>query len=106
MKTMEIFSLLPALAAGIALGGIFFGGLWFTVRKGLNSKMAGFIFLGSLIVRLAIVIVGFYFVASDSWQKMLACLLGFLIARVVIIHLTKKEKQLTTQFIKDPSHEN
>jgi len=30
--------LILALAAGLVLGAIFFGGLWWTVRKGVSSK--------------------------------------------------------------------
>ena len=93
----EIVSLLLALLAGIAFGILFFGGLWFTVRKGLNSKSPSLIFMGSLILRVAIVVVGFYYVGAGSWQRMFLCLVGFLIARMVITRLTDKDKQVTTK---------
>jgi F1F0 ATPase subunit 2 len=106
MKTNEIINLLPAMFAGIALGIIFFGGLWFTIRKGLDSKRPALIFVGSLILRMGIVLMGFYYVGADSWKKMLACLVGFLIARIVIVHITKKDGQTKARFIKGISDES
>ncbi|RXJ49624.1 ATP synthase subunit I [Gelidibacter gilvus] len=102
----DILSLLPAVLAGMLLGVIFFGGLWLTVNKGLGSKRATLIFFGSLILRMAIILTGFYFVGGDSWQKLLACLVGFLIARIVITNITKKLKQANPVFIKEVSDEN
>lgn len=102
----EVLSLLPAVFAGIVLGVLFFGGLWLTVRKGLDSKNATLIFMGSLVVRMAIVLLGFYYVGADNWQKMMACLGGFLIARIVITRITKKEIQTKPTIIKELNDEN
>ncbi|HLW31798.1 MAG TPA: ATP synthase subunit I [Aequorivita sp.] len=102
----EVLSLLPAVFAGIVLGVLFFGGLWLTVRKGLDSKNATLIFMGSLVVRMAIVLLGFYYVGADNWQKMMACLGGFLIARIVITRITKKEIQTKPTIIKEVNDEN
>lgn len=102
----EVISLLPALFAGIILGILFFGGLLITVRIGLKSKHTSLIFVGSMIIRMAIVIIGFYYVGGDSWQRMLVCLGGFLIARIVITRITKKEKLAKTEFVKEARNEN
>ncbi|SDW03896.1 F1/F0 ATPase, subunit 2 [Aequorivita viscosa] len=106
MEMNEVLSLLPAVFAGIVLGVLFFGGLWLTVRKGLDSKNATLIFMGSLIIRMAIVLLGFYYVGADNWQKMMACLGGFLIARIVITRITKKEIQTKPTIIKKVNDEN
>ena len=92
----EIVSLLLTLLAGMAFGVLFFGGLWLTVRKGLTSKSPTLVFMGSLVVRVAIVVVGFYYVGADGWQRLLLCLAGFLIARTVITRITDKDKQVAT----------
>jgi F1F0 ATPase subunit 2 len=81
--------LVQALLAGGVLGAIFFGGLWWTVRVGISSKWSAVLFLGSLLVRTAIVLAGFYFVSQGDWRKVLACLLGFLIARFLVVLLTR-----------------
>jgi F1F0 ATPase subunit 2 len=77
----EIAILAFSLLAGVALGVIFFGGLWWTVRAGLGSKVPAMWFLGSLGLRTAATLAGFYFVSHGDWRNSLACLLGFLAAR-------------------------
>ena len=106
MEMNEVLSLLPALFVGIILGILFFGGLLLTVRLGLSSKHPTLIFLGSMIIRMAIVILGFYYIGGDSWQKMMVCLGGFLIARIAITQITKKDKQAKPELIKEVSDEN
>lgn len=106
MEINEVIKLLPALFAGIILGVLFFGGLWFTVRLGLGSKKTALIFISSFFIRMAVVLLGFYYVGANNWQKMLACLGGFLIARIVIVFLTKKAKQAESTFVKEANHEN
>lgn len=76
------------LVAGLLLGAIFFGGLWWTVRKGMSSKRPGLLFLGSMLLRTGIVIAGFYVVADGDWQRLLACLFGFVIARFIVTRLS------------------
>ena len=68
--------------AGMLLGAIFFGGLWWTVRKGVSSPRPALWFLGSLLLRTSIALAGFYFVSGGHWERLLACLLGFVIARL------------------------
>jgi F1F0 ATPase subunit 2 len=84
----EIAILTLSLLAGAALGMIFFGGLWWTVRSGLGSKVPALWFLVSLALRTAMVLAGFYFVAHGDWRNALACLLGFLTARAGATWLT------------------
>ena len=84
----EMLKLVAALASGVLLGAIFFGGLWWTVRKGVRSKRPALWFCGSLLLRTGIVLAGFYFVTGGHWQRLLACLLGFVIARRIVTRLS------------------
>ncbi|MCO6492377.1 MAG: hypothetical protein J5I98_28425 [Phaeodactylibacter sp.] len=86
---IDILIWILALLAGAALGAIFFGGLWWTVRKGLTARRPGLLFLASMLARSAIVIIGFYLIAGDSWIKLLAALLGFIGMRAVITRLAR-----------------
>lgn len=88
MSVNDIYGLLFALSLGIVLGTIFFGGLWWTVRKGLSSNYAGLWFLGSLLLRSGICLGGFYFIGRDHPERLLICLTGFIVARMIIIRLT------------------
>ena len=84
----EAFSLVLALVTGGLLGVIFFGGLWWTVRKGFSSKQPALWFFGSLLLRTSIALAGFYFIARGHWESLLVCLLAFVIARVIVTRLT------------------
>jgi F1F0 ATPase subunit 2 len=84
----EMLTLVLAWMAGGALGAIFFGGLWWTVRKGVSSKQPALWFFGSLLLRMSIALTGFYFVSGGHWDRLLACLLGFVIARFTVTRLT------------------
>ena len=74
MNDVVTFSVV--LMAGILLGGFFFGGLWWTVQKGLTSKNPVLWFFGSTLLRLSAALAGFYFIAGNDWRKLLICLLG------------------------------
>jgi F1F0 ATPase subunit 2 len=84
---------LAAVLAGAALGAVFFGGLWWTIRRGLSSKLAGLWFSGSFLFRTAIVIAGFYFIAQGDWRRMAGCVAGFLGARVFIVRFTRLKEE-------------
>ena len=87
----DFLMLALALVAGLLLGAIFFGGLWWTVRKGLVSKQPALWFLGSVLVRMGVVLAGFYFVGQGHWERLVACLVGFIMARFIVTRLTAKE---------------
>ena len=91
----DILSLVLALVTGVLLGGIFFGGLWWTVRKGVSSKRPALWFFGSLLIRMSITLAGFYFVTGGHWERLLLCLLGFVITRFIVTRLTRSAKKTT-----------
>ena len=70
------------------LGGIFFGGLWWTVKRGLQSKNPAKWFFLSLVVRIGITLAGFYFVGRGHAERMVACLVGFILARFIVDRMT------------------
>ena len=80
----ETLTLLLALVAGGALGVFFFFGLWWTVQKGVASKHPALWFLGSMLTRTGIILTGFYYVSGGRWERLVACLAGFTIARFYV----------------------
>lgn len=83
----NILDLLPALSTGILLGAIFFGGLWWTVKRGLSSTQPARLFLGSLLLRIGLTLAGFHLVSEGQWEKFVLCLLGFTLARFITTRL-------------------
>lgn len=80
---------LLSLLAGGALGSFFFGGLWWTVRKSLVANNPALWILSSALLRTGVTLAGFYGVAGGDWQLLLACLVGFVLARQIVLHLTR-----------------
>jgi F1F0 ATPase subunit 2 len=89
----DFVALTVVLMAGILIGGFFFGGLWWTIQKGLTSRNPVLWFFGSTLLRLSAALAGFYFIAGKDWRKLLICMLGFLTARVVVTRLTRTPRQ-------------
>ena len=101
----EIIYMLMVFAAGLVLGILFFGGLWFTVKKAMISKRPAIWFIGSFLIRISIALIGFYYLSRGSWKNLLISLLGFIIARSIIIYMTKSIEEKSIQLKKQTSHE-
>jgi F1F0 ATPase subunit 2 len=87
-------AIVPALVAGMLLGTIFFGGLWWTIRKGLPSRQAALWFSVSFLLRTVAVVGGLYFVSRGGWPRLAVCIVGFLLARAVIVRRTRAHAPL------------
>lgn len=77
------------MLSGVALGIVFFGGLWFTVRRGSASPSPALWFLASFVLRTAIVLAGFYFIGGGQLVRLGMCLMGFLLARTLVLLATR-----------------
>jgi F1F0 ATPase subunit 2 len=78
--------LFGALAAGMVLGAVFFGGLWWTVSRSLTAGVPAVWFGLSALVRMAVVVSGLYCFARLGWPNLIACLCGLLVARGAVKH--------------------
>ncbi|MGD0942376.1 MAG: ATP synthase subunit I [Terracidiphilus sp.] len=85
----ETLMLAGSLLAGVLLGAFFFGGLWWTIRMRSPSQWSGLLFAGSLLIRMAVALTGFYLLSHGDWRKMVACLAGFLLARIAVTRLIR-----------------
>jgi F1F0 ATPase subunit 2 len=73
-----------AFVAGLLLSAFYFGGLWWTVRRGVVAEHPALWFAGSMLLRTSIVLVGFHVVGRGHWERLMVCLLGFVMARVFV----------------------
>jgi F1F0 ATPase subunit 2 len=89
----ETLSLAPAFVLGLLLGVFFFGGLWYTVRRGVVSKEPVLWFFGSLILRICITLTGFYYISGNQLERLIVCLIGFGAARIIVRRLIRAEKK-------------
>jgi len=90
MAMNDMFALMLSGTAGGLLGILFFGGLWWTVRRAFTSRRPALWVGGSLLLRMAGVAAGFVIVSAGDWRRLLACLLGFWAARWWVVRLTTR----------------
>ncbi len=88
----DYLQMLFSLFAGLLLGVFFFAGLWWTVRRLATSKHVALLFLFSLLFRTGIVILGLYLIMADSWQRLVAGLLGFILVRIIATRLMREKE--------------
>ncbi|MFE8072540.1 ATP synthase subunit I [Marinobacteraceae bacterium S3BR75-40.1] len=102
---MTTINLLCALA-GLGLGLFFYGGLWWTVRRTVEAARPAVLVLGSFVVRAGGVLAGFYWLGGDQWQRLVALLAGFVVARLVVTLLTRRAGTAARPMVTTPGKED
>ena len=74
-----------ALALGVGLGLCYFGGLWWTVQQLATARHPALWLIGSFGVRTGVCLVGFYLVLAGGAARLMVCLLGFFVARTILV---------------------
>ena len=82
---IDALDYLLAFVAGFGLGLAFFAGLWWTVSRLSRGNCAAWLFPLSSFVRTALLLVGFWWVASGDLVRLALCLASWLIARRFMI---------------------
>jgi len=80
--------LLGVLLAGFALGMLFFSSLWWTTGKILHGQHPVAWVVGGFVLRMALVLPALYWLTAAQWEKLLACVVGFLGARLLVVKLS------------------
>ncbi|WP_417387467.1 ATP synthase subunit I [Gimesia sp.] len=101
MNLTLLLQLLASLTCGLILGALFFGGLWWTIRNLQKSSHPAFLFLASALVRICLTISGFWFIGvwldeSARWQRLMVCLAGFVLARMICTRMIRTDQPAFT----------
>ena len=80
------WNLLIPLFFGFGLGHFYFGMLWLTVRQLPSTQWPARLFIGSFLGRMAVILLGIYWVSDGLWMRTLVCLAGILLARMLLTH--------------------
>jgi F1F0 ATPase subunit 2 len=86
---VDLLPLSVALLAGSVLGAFFFGGLWWTVRRVASSPRPAFLVFASLLLRTGVTLAGIYLAGGGDPARLAACLLGFTLARALLMRLAR-----------------
>ena len=97
----EALILAGDLLTGVLLGAFFFGGLWWTIQMRSPSEWSGLLFAGSLLIRMTVAVTGFYLVSHGDWRNLVACLAGFLLARIAVTLLIRLPSARGTRILQE-----
>ena len=91
------FPLVAAFSAGLALGAFYFTALWRTVRQLPKAHSPARLMLGSFIIRMAVVMAGFYLImGAGHWERLAAAMLGFIIVRKILTYFLGPQNAVET----------
>lgn len=84
MRAIDLMTWSLCALGGVALGILFFGGLWWTVRAIVGSPRSVLLQFASLMLRTAATLLGFYAIGGGDARRLVAGLAGFVLARVLV----------------------
>lgn len=87
--------LIIVFVAGVALGGFYFGSLWWVVQQAAIARRPEFLLLASFVVRTVITLTGLFVVMGGRWERIMACMIGFLLARTVLVQILGSSSEPT-----------
>jgi F1F0 ATPase subunit 2 len=82
--SQTVFLLVP-FGIGVVLGIVYFAGLWHTVKHLPDSTHPSISLIGSFLLRSAFALTGFILLMNGRWEPVSVALLGFLLAREVLV---------------------
>jgi len=90
VEMVDMGALVVALGVGVALGTLYFGMLWLTLRRLAQTHRPAMALTASVMVRLAVLLTGFYLVLDGGhWDRLLASLIGFITVRSVLVRILR-----------------
>jgi len=77
--------LLLIFVIGMALGAIYFAGLWYTIQRLPDAKNPLNCLLGSFLLRVSFALTGLGLVMNGRWDQLIAALGGFILTREILV---------------------
>lgn len=85
LNTTTLVTLAAVFAAGLALGAFYFVALWQTIRRLPAAKSPALLMFGSFMLRVAVVMAGFYFIIRiGHWELLVSALMGFILMKIIL----------------------
>ncbi|MBN1382279.1 MAG: ATP synthase subunit I [Deltaproteobacteria bacterium] len=71
---------------------VYFWGLWVTLRKLSESLRPARLIIVSYIIRLGVILAGFYLVMGCHWERLAAAMIGFIMMREILLRRWGKDR--------------
>lgn len=86
---VDFLSLAKAFMSGLVVGAVYCTMLWFSVRRMYSARNPMLWLAATAVPRIAVPLASFYWVMDSRWERLLACLAGFVVARIAIQYWVK-----------------
>lgn len=90
----SLFSLLIGLVGGFLIGFVYFWSLKFTIDHMITAKRPALVMIGSYFLRTVFTLLAFYLIMDGELIRLVACLVGFILARIFLIKREGPQKPL------------
>lgn len=87
MSDLPALSIVLAAAGGVLVGLLFFGTLWWTVRRLASARNPALLVAGTFLIRTAVAAIGIVIVSRGELLLLLVAVGGFLVARTTLIRV-------------------
>lgn len=87
--------LLVVFMAGMALGAFYFLNLWRTVSRMTTAPNPTAMMITNFVLRMVVVLAGFFLIMDGRWERALAAMLGFLLMRQVLVRSLGRKPRAT-----------
>ena len=82
---------------GLLLGILYFGGLYYSTKKFNKVKRPALFMILSFIIRMGILLIGFYYLAKIDYRNVLIGLVGVILVRVIMVLKVKESNSKSVQ---------
>lgn len=93
MTTEWLLFLVAGAVIGAALGGLFFGGLWWTAQR-LSTSRPGLLLASSYVGRVSAMAISLVVLASLHPALLMGALAGFIVARTIWVRAARDSDRL------------
>ncbi len=90
--TNSILHIVVPFTVGLGLGVINYTALWLTVQNIAFARHPALLNILSYTVRMGVILTVFYLVMGGRWERLVICLVGFLLIRTISIRCVLPEK--------------
>ncbi|MBN1848161.1 MAG: ATP synthase subunit I [Deltaproteobacteria bacterium] len=99
----DVGSFIKIFGFGLGVGGIYFSGLWWTVKRLPRVRRQGIWLINSMVVRLLFLLAAFYWIMDGKWQNLLTGLFGFMMMRLITVAILRPREALPVDRPRDRS---
>lgn len=82
--------MIVSFLVGLVLGVIYFGGLYYSTKKFNTVKSPALFMVISFIIRMGILVLGFYYLTKTDYKNVLLGLVGVILVRYIMIFKAKE----------------